>query len=73
MNIIIVEKDKEVALSENKYSKEGYLFTGWNTKSDGSGISYINSDIVSEYVNIKNSDVLFLYSATILNNSLSLK
>lgn len=36
-------------------------------------LRYINSDILGEYVNIQNSDVLFLYSVTILNNSLSLK
>ena len=56
MDDMIVEKDKEVSLSENKYSKEGYLFTGWNTKSDGSGISYVNSDIVTI------SDNLTLYA-----------
>ena len=27
-------------LNDNKYSKTGYQFTGWNTKADGSGTSY---------------------------------
>ena len=27
-------------LTENSYTREGYVFTGWNTKADGSGISF---------------------------------
>lgn len=27
-------------LSLNKYTRKGYRFTGWNTKPDGSGVSY---------------------------------
>ncbi len=30
------------SLNENQYSKEGYVFVGWNTESDGSGTSYLD-------------------------------
>lgn len=26
-------------LTENNYTRVGYVFTGWNTKQDGSGVS----------------------------------
>lgn len=31
-----------VTLTENAYSRTGYLFTGWNTSPDGTGTSYAN-------------------------------
>lgn len=34
---------------------------------------YINSHLIGDYVTFENQDVLFLYSATVLNNSRSLK
>ncbi|MGN0379537.1 MAG: InlB B-repeat-containing protein [Butyrivibrio sp.] len=33
-------------LAANGYSKTGYNFTGWNTKSDGTGTTYSNSQSV---------------------------
>lgn len=30
-------------LTENNYTKEGYVFIGWNTKPDGSGVSFSDS------------------------------
>ena len=36
-------------------------------------IRYIQSDIIGDYINFDNQDVLFLYSTPILNNSSSLK
>jgi len=36
-------------------------------------IRYINSDMLGQFVNFENSDVLFLYSTLVLNNSLSFK
>lgn len=36
-------------------------------------IRYIRSDLLKEYLEIKNPDVLFLYSTTVLNNSETLK
>ncbi len=31
-----------ISLKENAYIREGYTFTGWNTKADGTGLSYSN-------------------------------
>ena len=36
-------------------------------------IRYINSNSIDEYVSFDNSDVLFLYNTTLLNNSITLK
>ncbi len=32
--------DKEYTLPANAFTREGYVFTGWNTKPDGSGTAY---------------------------------
>jgi uncharacterized repeat protein (TIGR02543 family) len=34
------EYDEEKALTASAFSREGYIFTGWNTKADGTGTSY---------------------------------
>lgn len=34
-------------LDANSFTKDGYLFAGWNTKSDGSGISFVNQNPLS--------------------------
>ena len=36
-------------------------------------LRYINSEILGEYVDFENADVLFLYSTILLNNSLAMK
>ena len=36
-------------------------------------LRYISSDTLGQFVNFKDADVLFLYSTTLLNNSLSIK
>jgi uncharacterized repeat protein (TIGR02543 family)/prepilin-type N-terminal cleavage/methylation domain-containing protein len=35
-----VQKDKQVALASNPFTRLDYSFTGWNHDSDGSGITY---------------------------------
>ncbi|MCR4647990.1 MAG: DUF4214 domain-containing protein [Lachnospiraceae bacterium] len=40
MSSQIIKFDKSTALNKNTFKKSGYKFTGWNTKADGSGISY---------------------------------
>lgn len=40
-------------LTENNYTKEGYVFIGWNTKPDGSGVSFSDS---AEIYNLCNVD-----------------
>jgi hypothetical protein len=36
-------------------------------------LRYISSDLLAEYVNFDNANILFLYSATMMNSSLALK
>ena len=38
--------DKAQNLTDNGFVKTGYKFTGWNTKSDGSGTAYTNKQSV---------------------------
>lgn len=38
--------DRTYTLTPNGFAKEGYLFDGWNTKSDGSGTSYTDRQTV---------------------------
>lgn len=39
--------DNEKNLDANKYSRDGYTFTGWNTKSDGTGTGYSDKQAVN--------------------------
>lgn len=36
------KKNEKITLTENGFTREGYSFTGWNTKSDGKGANYSN-------------------------------
>ena len=40
-------KNEAQALTPNAFTREGYTFTGWNTKADGSGTSYDNGASVT--------------------------
>ena len=40
MESIEVQTGNNYILPENKFEKEYYIFNGWNTKADGTGISY---------------------------------
>ena len=39
--------DASVTLAANAYKLQGYSFTGWNTKKDGSGTSYADRAVLS--------------------------
>ncbi len=52
-------RGKNCTLSENGFSKDGYKFIGWNTKSDLSGKTYKNKDTV---YNLTSSDSVTLYA-----------
>lgn len=53
-------------LTKNSYKKTGYRFTGWNTKKDGSGKQYKNTE---EFKNLRSNDgaVVSLYAQWIVN------
>lgn len=46
-----VEADSSSYLSANRFTRAGYAFDGWNTKQDGSGISYSDGEYVYNAVN----------------------
>ena len=52
--------DESVTLPENVYQRNGYVFDGWNTKSDGSGASYTDKQTVIGLVNP--GEVITLYA-----------
>lgn len=37
-----IKNNTDGTLIENTYTRDGYVFTGWNTKEDGSGVSYLD-------------------------------
>lgn len=42
-----VNAKTDTALNANSFTREGYSFTGWNTKADGTGTPYADKAIVS--------------------------
>lgn len=52
---------KEYTLPENTYRKEGYIFIGWNTKADGSGIFYRDCAVVKN-LTTENGSTVILYA-----------
>ena len=48
----IIYRDANETLSANSYELAGYQFIGWNTKTDGSGTSYLDEDKISLNKNI---------------------
>ena len=51
----------EKALTANGYSRTGYIFTGWNSEADGSGISYKDQEIVKNLTSTA-GDTVTLYA-----------
>ena len=39
--------DPELVLEANSFTRDGYSFVGWNTRADGSGISYVDQGHVN--------------------------
>lgn len=48
-------------LTANGFTKTGYLFSSWNTKSDGTGTSYTNKQSVKNLTTV-NGGVINLYA-----------
>lgn len=49
--------DTEKNLTANGFTKTGYTFVGWNTKSDGTGIPYADEDSVKNLTTTSNAIV----------------
>lgn len=54
----VVKFNSKTQLNPNQFTKEGYTFTGWNTKSDGSGTTYQDEELIT----ITSSSSLNLYA-----------
>lgn len=48
-------------LNLNKFTREGYIFNGWNTKADGTGDSYTDGQTISN-LSSTNGDIINLYA-----------
>ena len=60
--------DKESKLNKNQYTKTGYTFKEWNTKSDGSGNSYQDQQLIKNLTST-NGETVTLYAQWIKNSS----
>lgn len=49
--------DGAQTLNLNKFEREGYAFVGWNTKTNGSGTSYSNGEMVKNLTEDKGATV----------------
>ena len=47
MGSMTVTEGQSTRLPNNSFTREGYYFTGWNTRADGSGTSYSNGATVT--------------------------
>ena len=54
----IIPKNTDTALSKNTYTRDGFVCTGWNTQSNGSGDTYADE----EKVNVSSYEGLTLYA-----------
>jgi len=57
-------------LNKNNFTKQNYDFDGWNTESNGSGISYKNEQEVSNLTDINNDEII-LYAQWKIQNQVS--
>ena len=57
---------KEYKIKTNAFNRKGWTFTGWNTKSDGSGASYANNQSIMDLCT-KNGDSIVLYAQWKIN------
>lgn len=49
-------------LSANKFTKNGAVFIGWNTQPDGKGVSYRDSQVVTNLISDTDKSVITLYA-----------
>ena len=56
-DILSAKYNKTYTLTKNSYTRKGYKFTGWNTKADGSGISFANEQKVKNLTTKKNKKI----------------
>ena len=47
----------EQALTKNTFTKTGYIFANWNTKSDGTGTKYSDGQVVKDLIESANGSI----------------
>ena len=52
MSALSVKEGASQKLTANSFTRTGYIFTGWNTKADGSGTSYTNGQTITPTSNL---------------------
>lgn len=55
----IIRKNETKALNANTFEKEAKMFDGWNTKADGSGTSYSDSEEVTNLTSPRETITLY--------------
>lgn len=45
----VIQYDTSDTIDKNELTKEGYTFTGWNTKSDGTGVTFTDEQLVEYF------------------------
>lgn len=56
----VISCDEETALVNNAFTRDGYVFSGWNTEADGSGTAYVDGQLVKDLANA--ADTITLYA-----------
>ena len=67
----VVKYNTTTNLKANEYVRNGYIFTGWNTKADGTGTPY--SDKAAVTLTDKSLDLYAQWKIDAVNNPLTLK
>lgn len=76
MSDLVVKRDVSQNLTANAFERSGYDFIGWNTESNGTGISYTDEQEVA-YASLTDGEVITLYAQwfdkSYLNNTTELE
>lgn len=66
---IVTQNDRAFDLPSNTFTKDGYLFRGWNTKANGSGTKYTDEEVISDRL-ANYGDVITLYAQWVDKNNI---
>ena len=68
----VIDRDVEVNLTKNQYTKEGYNFVGWTTNSNGTGTVYNDEQVVTNLAEVGETKILYAKWEEILIGGVSL-
>lgn len=58
---VVCDYGSKCTLTGNAFTRDGYEFTGWNTKSDGNGVSYRDREVVKDLSSVDGA-IVTLYA-----------